>query len=185
MTTFMDLPIHPLAVHAPLVFVPLLLIAALVYLLIAPLRRRIGWVVFILSILAPAAVFGAVWSGRELADGRHLTPDGNWPEAIVDHASYGDRLLWILLGLAPVLWLFGVLEKARRNAAATNGGADTQPLDPNGEPNGPSTSDDPANKGRRIIMIVLGIIAIALIGLGGWMVFEVGHSGSEMVWGTE
>lgn len=182
MVTILDLPIHPLAVHVPLVFVPLLLLMVLAYVAIPPLRRRIGWVVFALTILSPGAVFLAVWSGRQLADTRYAAEDGSWSDAITEHAAYGDRLLWILLGLAPVMFLFFALERGRRSALALNGdNGDTQQMNADGDPI-PASNDDPASKGRRMLMILLGVIAVALVLLAGWMAFEVGHSGSDMVW---
>src|SRR5690606_7944316 len=101
MTTILDLPVHPFAVHAPVVLVPLLVLFGLVYLFVPPLRRLVGWVVAALTLVAPAAVYGAAFSGEQLAD--HLYPDG-WPEAVQEHHDLGFRLLWILIGLIPVWW---------------------------------------------------------------------------------
>ncbi|GAB3219856.1 hypothetical protein GCM10027447_03490 [Glycomyces halotolerans] len=177
MTTFLDLPIHPLAVHAPVVLVPLLVLFGLIYLFVPPLRRRIGWIVAALTLVAPAAAFASIWSGEQLAD--HLYPAA-WPDAVNDHHDYGVRLAWILVGLIPVWWLFAALERGRRAAALRDGG--TAPADDGEETE--TGGDDPAARGRKIAMLVLGLIALVLLGLAGWMVFEAGHSGSEMRWGS-
>ena len=176
MTTILDLPIHPLAVHAPVVVVPLLVLFGLLYLFIPPLRRAIGWIPAVLTLIAPAVVYGAIWSGEQLAD--HLYPDG-WPEAVQDHRNFGYQLLWVLIGLIPVWWLFAALERGRRSALARNGGTAT--TDDEGET--ASTGDaDPAATGRRIFMFILGVVALALLGLAGYIVFNSGDTGARMVW---
>lgn len=173
MTTFLDLPVHALAVHAPIILVPLLVLLALAYLFVPPLRRPVGWAVAILTLITPAAVYGAIWSGDQLADFAGLSGRDD----VLDHRGYGYRLLWILVGLIPVWWLFAALERGRRTAAARGGDA------PAGEGEGaPAASEDPAAKGRRVFMVVLGLIVLALLALAAWMAFEVGHSGADMRW---
>ncbi|MCH7231261.1 hypothetical protein L0U85_10410 [Glycomyces sp. L485] len=176
MTTILDLPIHPLAVHAPVILVPLLALFGMVYLFIPPLRRFVGWVVAALTLIAPAAAYGSIWSGEELAD--FLYPDG-WPQTVIDHRSYGYRLLWILIGLIPVWWLFAGLERGRRSAVARNGGGEAADDDESSTSGGA----DPAASGRRVAMFIVGLIAFILLGLAAWMVFMSGHSGSDMRWG--
>nr|BFF23548.1 hypothetical protein GCM10025732_15130 [Glycomyces mayteni] len=34
-----------------------------------------------------------------------------------------------------------------------------------------------------MIMFVIGLIALALLGLAAWWLFQTGHTGAEMVWG--
>lgn len=175
MTTILDLPIHPLAVHAPVVLVPLLVLFGLVYLFVPPLRRFVGWVVAALTLIAPAAAFGSIWSGEQLAD--YLYPDG-WPAAVTEHHDLGWRLLWILVGLIPVWWLFAALDRGRRTAAARNGDAPAG----DGEEGASAGGADPAATGRRVFMLVLGIVALALFGLAGWTLFQSGDTGASMVW---
>lgn len=175
MTTILDLPIHPLAVHAPVIFVPLLVLFGVLYLVVPPVRRRIGWVVGALTLIAPASVYGAIWSGEQLAD--YLYPSG-WPDVVNEHRDFGWRLLWILVGLIPVWFLFAALERGRRSATARGDGPAPAA---DGEESAPA-GDDPAAAGRRIFMIVLGVIAFALLGLAAWMVFNSGDSGASMVW---
>ncbi len=57
------LPMHPLAVHAAVVFVPLLALAALAYGLVPKLRRKVGWVAVLLALVAPASAVVARLSG--------------------------------------------------------------------------------------------------------------------------
>ncbi|WP_156926080.1 DUF2231 domain-containing protein [Glycomyces arizonensis] len=176
MTTILDLPVHPLAVHAPVVFVPLLVLFGLAYLFVPPLRRRVGWACAALTLIAPAAAFGAIWSGQQLAD--HLYP-GGWPEAVQEHHDLGYRLLWILVGLAPVWWLFAALDRGRRAAAARDGDAPAGADEDGSAP----VSTDAAASGRKVVMLILGIVALALLALAAWTVFQSGDTGASMVWG--
>ncbi|HEU5127055.1 MAG TPA: hypothetical protein VFU12_03625 [Glycomyces sp.] len=174
MTTILDLPVHPLLVHAPVVLVPMLVLFGLLYLFVPPLRRFIGWAVALLTLIAPAAVFGSVWSGERLAD--DLYSDG-WPEAVQSHHDHGFVLLWVLVGLIPVWWLFAGLDRGRRAAAARKGDAPA-----GGEEGGAPAADDPAARGRTVVMFVLGLVALALLGLAGWTLFQAGETGASMVW---
>lgn len=176
MTTILDLPIHPLAVHAPVILVPLLVLFGLVYLLVPPLRRRVGWVVAALTLIAPASAYGAIWSGEQLAD--FLYPSG-WPDVVNEHRQHGYTLLWILIGLIPVWWLFAALERGRRAAIVRNGPAAAEGDE---EAGSAGNGDDPAAKGRKVVMFVLGIVALALLGLAAWVVFQSGDTGASMVW---
>ncbi|MFC4334870.1 hypothetical protein [Salininema proteolyticum] len=175
MKTILDLPIHPLAVHVPIVLVPALALLVLLYLFIPPIRQRIGWLVTVLAFLAPAAVYLAMWSGGQLAD-YYAAASGTdgWSDTIKAHSQWGNRMFWVLIGLIPAWFLFGALERGRRTAAAEAGQT--------GEGEEASSPDDPAAKGRRLVMIVVGIIVLALAGLAGWMVFESGTTGADMVW---
>jgi hypothetical protein len=43
---FMGLPLHPLAVHAAVIFVPLLALGSAGYAVLPRVRRRLGWVMW-------------------------------------------------------------------------------------------------------------------------------------------
>ncbi|MQM28790.1 hypothetical protein [Glycomyces albidus] len=176
MTEILDIPLHPLAVHAPVILVPLLVLLGFAYVLVPPLRRHLGWAVAVLTLLAPASAFLAIWSGGEFANDTDYFPNG-WTDAIREHEAHGRRLLWILVGVIPVWWLFAALDRGRR-AALKRAAGDAPAAD--GEAAKP---DDPAATGRRIVMLVLGLIVLGLLAWAGWTVFQSGHSGAEMVWG--
>jgi cobalamin synthase len=176
MTTILDLPLHPLAVHAPIILVALLVLLGLAYLLIPPLRRRLGWAVAILALVTPAAAYGSIFSGQQLAD--YTYPDG-WPEAVQQHHDNGYWLFWTLVALIPVWFLFAALERGRRTALLRN--ADAPAAGEEGE--GRSGSDDPAATGRKVLMFVIGLVAFALLLMAAWVVYRTGHTGAEMVWG--
>jgi uncharacterized membrane protein len=177
MTEILDLPLHPLAVHAPVILAPLLVLLGFAYVLVPPLRRHIGWAVAALTLIAPAAAYLAVWSGGNFANDTDYFPNG-WTDAIRDHEAHGRRLLWILIGVIPVWWLFAALDRGRRTALK-RAAADSPASGEDGE----TKPDDPAATGRRILMFVLGLIVLGLLAWAGWTVFQSGHSGAEMVWG--
>ncbi|SDD44933.1 hypothetical protein [Glycomyces harbinensis] len=177
MTTILDLPLHPLAVHAPIILVALLVLLGIAYLLIPPLRRLLGWAVAVLVLVTPAAAYGSIFSGQQLAD--YTYPDG-WPDAVQAHHDNGYWLLWTLIALIPVWFLFAGLDRGRRAALLRNADAPAPAATEDGEAKG---SDDPAATGRKIIMFVIGLVAFALLVLAAWWVYKTGHTGAEMVWG--
>jgi hypothetical protein len=61
---FMGLPLHPLAVHAAVIFVPLLALGSAGYAVLPRVRRRLGWVMWGLAIAAPVTTFVATESGE-------------------------------------------------------------------------------------------------------------------------
>lgn len=179
MTTILDLPLHPLVVHAPIVLIGLLILFALLYLLVPPVRQRIGWVVAGLVLAGPASAYAAIWSGEQLAD--YVSPNG-WSEAIEQHQGYGWWLLWTLVALVPFWGLFAGLDRGRRAALRRNGDAPAPVTNEDGETVS-SGGDDPAAAGRKVVMFVVGLIVLALLLLAGWWLFQSGHSGAEMKWG--
>lgn len=97
---FMGLPLHPLVVHTAVVFVPLLVVAAVVYAFVPQWRSRVGWFALVLAVAAPVTALVAKLSGSEL----HETLIAkNYPPQILDqvdrHQNYGDRTFWFTLVL--------------------------------------------------------------------------------------
>lgn len=179
MTTILDLPVHPLAVHAPIILVALLVLLGLTYLFVPPVRRFVGWTVAVLVLVTPAAAYGSIWSGQQLAD--HTYPDG-WPEAVQQHHDYGYWLFWTLVALIPMWFLFAGLDRGRRAALKRNGDSPAPAASEEGD-TVPMNADDPAATGRKVIMFVFGLIVLALLLLSAWWVFQSGHSGADMIWG--
>lgn len=183
------LPLHPLLVHFPLVLVPLLVLLVLLYVLIPPLRRRVGWAVLVLAVLAPVAVFFARWTGKSFADSvlAALPPaetDAK-ADAIADHEMYGDWLLWLTIGVLPLFLLFGALERGRRSALAraTERPFAKKPDEDGDTPAPPKPNDDPAAGGRKLIMIVFGLLMVATAAAAGYVAFKSGETGARMHWG--
>lgn len=174
-TEVAGLPLHPLLVHLPVVLVPLLVLLTLAYVLIPPVRQRIGWAVLALAVVAPGAVFLARESGEKFADTFPSPPSG-----LAGHERFADWLLWGSIAVLPLFLLFGALERGRRTAAART----FTPAAAEGEDTPPPRTDDPAAGGRRLVMIILGILLIAAAGFSGYAIFEAGHTGATMVWSS-
>lgn len=92
------LPMHPLVVHAAVVFVPLLIVASLVYALVPKLRARLAWVAVTLAVIAPLTAAVAVLSGDAFQQRRGLLLEGG----LADHRNLGYTTLWLTLLLAVV-----------------------------------------------------------------------------------
>ncbi|SIN44401.1 DUF2231 domain-containing protein [Micromonospora cremea] len=97
---FQGLPLHPLFVHVPIVFVPLLVIGAAIYALVPRLRRPIGWAVLLLAISAPLSTLLAVESGEALK--ATLAAKGYPPETLAqvsEHQHNGEMTRSFTFGL--------------------------------------------------------------------------------------
>lgn len=95
---FLGLPLHPLAVHAAVVFVPLLAVAALAYALVPGLRARLGWLVALLAVIAPISAVVARLSGVEFQERRGLPLEGD----LANHENYGTITMWLAIALGVV-----------------------------------------------------------------------------------
>jgi uncharacterized membrane protein len=163
------IPAHPLFVHAPLVLIPLTLLLGLAYVMVPPLRPRVGWALVLLAIASPVSAFAATQSGERL-EGR-LGPS----DAIEHHQQYGEtlqNLAAVLMVVALLLVLVDRLRVARkrRQRALAEG-------------------DEPAAPVRRTgggLWTVLSVLlSVALLGVGGatgTYLYLTGDSGAKMVW---
>jgi uncharacterized membrane protein len=111
----MGLPLHPLVVHAAVILVPLLLVAAVVYAFVPRWRLQIGWLTVVLAVAAPLAALLAKLSGSELH--KTLIAKG-YSSQILDqvakHQSYGDRTFWFTLVLGLFTLALVVVTSRRR-----------------------------------------------------------------------
>jgi uncharacterized membrane protein len=158
---FRGIPMHPLLVHAAVVFVPLQILATFAYILVARLRSKIEWLVLTLAILGPVAALLAKLSGdafRRRLINRHIaTP--TLLSNIANHSHYGNIALYCTIGLTVLTILFVVLTRNRMRA-------------------GP-----PANSsGAAAVGVVL---TVAVLGAGlvtGYYVVRAGDAGAHMAW---
>jgi uncharacterized membrane protein len=149
------LPVHPLIVHAAVVFLPLLVLVSIVYAVVPRVRSKIGWAAVLLAIGGPIAAFVATQSGEALEE--RLRAQGLGPEFLAkvqQHSEYGDRAFWFsaALGLMTLILV-----------ALTSGG-----------------SRVPSAPGWVNIVISVAVIALA-VGTGIY-VFLTGDSGARAVW---
>ena len=88
----LGIPLHPLVVHATVVFVPLAVLATLVFAVMPRWRRGYGWLIVAVSLVALVLVPLTTRSGKRLRDGLEL--GGPVLEKIQEHEQMGDRVIW-------------------------------------------------------------------------------------------
>lgn len=170
-----DLPAHPLLVHAPVVLVPLALIA-LVAMAVRPAWQRAGGAVVALAVAAMVASVLATRSGEALEE--ELEDTGmTLGSTLRDHAEMGDRVpLLVGVFLLLVIAWYVLARRARRAAAAAEGEPAT---DPAAGPNrGPGSVPRAAVVGVLVASVLAGVVATA-------SVIRTGHSGASSVWGDD
>lgn len=167
----MGLPAHPLAVHAPIVLVALLVLLAVAYVLVPPIRSAFIWPFLLLCVIAPITVFVARETGLRFE--QRLMDRAPLPEELAnqinEHQNYGSALLWFVIGLALASLLFLALDWGRRRARLNS------TPDSAGEP-------APVARGRMIMMLLSGALMLVLAGFSAWYLFKTGGSGAYMVW---
>ncbi|GAA1525836.1 DUF2231 domain-containing protein [Nocardioides humi] len=84
-------PLHPLVVHAAVVFTPLAGLAALGY-CVPSWRDRLRWPLVVLVAVSVASVWVAYLSGEDLREDRFGTVTGAFAERIDDHEEWAERL---------------------------------------------------------------------------------------------
>ena len=150
------MPVHALVIHAAVVFVPLLALAAIAYAVVPRWRPKVGWAAVLLAIGAPVSTFVAMASGNELRDRMVARGMAGPPlEAIDDHMGYGQLTFFVTLGLGVVTLLMVFLTE-RRSA---------RPL-------------------PRAAGLALTVTMVALAAVSGYYVFRTGDSGAQAVWGS-
>lgn len=105
---FLDLPLHPLAVHAAVVFVPLLVVVSLAYALVPRWRSKVGWAAIGLAVIAPISALVSRQSGNALADRLYSTVEGD----LADHQNYGTITMWVTIGLGVLTLALVALQRA-------------------------------------------------------------------------
>ncbi|HEX2418164.1 MAG TPA: hypothetical protein VHJ83_08605 [Micromonosporaceae bacterium] len=176
------LPLHPLAVHAPLVLVPLLIAVAVGYAVVPPLRRWLGWTAVVLGLLAPVSVWVARASGNAFRD-RLAVRDQLPPERaskVAEHAGLSLTLLWLVAGLGLVA--IGMVVLAAGLRAGSRRAADA--ADPDGTVAVSAGQGGTAVRrtGATVVWILFAVAVLALSAGVGWYLIQTGDSGAQMVW---
>jgi hypothetical protein len=165
--TVLGIPTHPLAVHAPVIFVPLLILGAVLYSLVPSLRQRIRWAVVMLAVVAPVTALGAKLSGDAFK--ARLVKQGRTSAEIISkinaHKSFGDATLWAVIALGVVTLVFAFLTPGRR------------PLQRSAPAEGSKLAG-----GAMALHVVLVIFVVGLAVASGYYVFRAGDAGAHIVW---
>lgn len=152
---FMGLPVHPLLIHAVVVFVPLLALVSVAYVVLPRFRTRLDWVAVALGVATPVSAFFAKLSGEELKEvlvARNYPPEGI--AKIEEHQGYGDLTLWWSLGLGVVTVVLVVLTGWRGQARSTPGW----------------------------LRLVLSLAVVVLAVVSVYYVYLTGDTGAKTVW---
>jgi hypothetical protein len=154
---FQGIPMHPLLVHAAVVFVPLLALVAFVYALLPFSRLHLRWVLFALAFMGAGSTFLSKQSGQAFFARltRNHRIGGDYPQRIANHQHFGTLTFYATLALGAVallLWWF-VRPRARGERA-----------------------------GFDFLSIVLAVATVVAAGLSVYYVIRTGDSGAKMVW---
>jgi hypothetical protein len=163
---FSGIPMHPLLVHAAVVFVPLLGLVAIGYAFVARIRPHVRWVLAALAVIAPGAALFAKLSGDAFFDrgiARGQITEGFIP-VIEEHQSFGNMTFWVtlVLGIAALALVYVVAPRAVAVGTAVATG--------------------PAWRTSPILQWVLAAVVTVLALVSFYYVFQTGDSGAKAVW---
>jgi hypothetical protein len=152
------LPVHPLAVHATVVLVPLAALAVLAHVLVPAAARRLGIVTPVLAVIALVLVPISTSSGEQL---EHQLPESDLVER---HAELADGMLPWALALAVMAVAVYALDRVRRRAGGAAG------------------TGSGAWASRRAVGLVATVLAVVAAAGLTQQVVRVGHSGATATW---
>ena len=90
------LPLHPLVVHAAVVFTPLAALAALAYVFLGRYRDLLRWPTLVLAVVAVLSVWAAYFTGVNFFESDHFANfSGEALDKIKTHQNYANTLRWI------------------------------------------------------------------------------------------
>ena len=97
------LPLHPLVVHAAVVFGPLAVLSALAYVGLPQHRDKLRWVTLVVVLIAFAAIWAAYLTGENFFESdRFDNFSGEALEKIEHHEELAGILRWVTTGFALV-----------------------------------------------------------------------------------
>jgi hypothetical protein len=106
------LPLHPLVVHAAVIFGPLSAILAIVYVVVPRWRDRLRWVTLGAVLLATAAIWAAYLSGDSFLESDQFSGlSGELLEKIEHHEDLAGTLRLVTTGFAIVTIAATVLHR--------------------------------------------------------------------------
>lgn len=163
---FGGIPMHPLLVHAAVVFVPLLGLVAVAYAVVPMVRPHLRWVLAALAVIAPGAAWFAKFSGDAFFDrgiARGQITEGFIP-VIEEHQSFGDMTAWVtlVLGLVALALVYVVAPRAAAVGTAVTSGA--------------------AWRTNPILQWGLAAVVAVLTAVAFYYVYRTGDSGAKAVW---
>lgn len=164
--TFNGIPVHPLIIHAAVVFVPLLIVGALVYALVMPLRPRIAWAVIGLAVVAPVSCYLSRESGLRLRDRmirEHAISAADLTK-VDQHQSFGTNTMYLVIALGVVTLVLVALNMLR------------------GRGRGAGSSSTGSGAGFAIVSLAFAVVILGLGVASSYYVYKTGDSGAHIVW---
>jgi len=104
------LPLHPLVIHAAVVFGPLAALAALLYVVLPRWRDRLRWPMVVLAVVAGGSIVAAYLTGTNFLDSK---PELKQLEPVQTHEDRAWITLWVTLGFVVVALAAGSLHERR------------------------------------------------------------------------
>ncbi|MDG4786318.1 hypothetical protein O7626_10325 [Micromonospora sp. WMMD1102] len=175
---FMGIPAHPFLVHAAVVFVPLLALAAVGYAFLPFVRPHLRWVLGLLAVATPVAALMAKLSGdrflARLESRNRVSPE--YVPRLAEHQDLGTNTLYATIALGVLTLALVLLVKPRTAAvrpAASVEGDGTE---------GAAAGGAPAAKESPVLSLVFGVLSLAAAGITLYFVFRTGDTGAQAVW---
>lgn len=109
------LPLHPLAVHAAVVLIPLAALGLIVMASSGKRSKRYSPLVVFVGVVAVAAAFISQWSGQALRTAA-TDPGGS------EHFRYGEWLPWVAVATLALIIILALMDRqggGKRNAVGT------------------------------------------------------------------
>jgi hypothetical protein len=104
------LPLHPLVLHAAVVFGPLAALAAILYVVVPSWRDRMRLPMVVLAVVAGLAIVATYITGRDFLDSR---PELEQIAAVQTHEDRAWITLWVTLGFTLVAITAAFLHERR------------------------------------------------------------------------
>jgi hypothetical protein len=175
----LNIPAHPLIVHAAVVLVPMQIAVAFAYALVPFVRRYTAWLVIGLAVAAPLAAWAAKKSGEALRN--RLIRRGATSEQVLagidQHMDYADIAAWssVALGLLMLVLVALLMRRGRSTSTAGDAGM-------GGGLAGTGRSFGAVGTGATVIGLVLTVLILGVGGVTGYYIFRAGDSGAHLVW---
>ena len=157
------LPAHPLLVHIPVALIPLCAVGAIVMVVSASWRQRIGWVVVVLAGVTAVASQLAAGSGEALEEALD-----DRSQLVRRHAELGETFVWFAIAFFVALLALMIWDTVRRRREAADAGE--------------AGSKQPS--GRTVALLLSLVVVITAAG-ATYRVYQVGHSGAKAVWSED
>ena len=157
---FFGVPTHPLAVHAPVVLVPIAAVVAVVLAVRNDWRQRVAWLMPAAVFVLVAMLFVARESGEAVAEADNVFGD------ITEHQDLADTTF-----VLSIVWFSLTVAVAVRDRMVSRDSAATA-----------LSADVVATSPRDTIATMLAVVAaLAAVVTTIWLV-RTGHAGAESRW---